>query len=149
MKFFIIVLSLIALSNSLSLNWIYLYGVPSTLEPFHLLFGLYSKPQTQLPRNDVPNTFYPVLETLVGEGGKIGKSIREHWGIENSLHWVLDVAFGEDKSRKRSGHAAQNFSIINRIALNLLKNEPKKRSVKGKRLDAGWNNNYLIKILKN
>lgn len=80
---------------------------------------------------------------------KIGKSIREHWGIENSLHWVLDVAFGEDKSRKRSGHAAQNFSIINRIALNLLKNEPKKRSVKGKRLDAGWDNNYLIKILKN
>ncbi len=80
---------------------------------------------------------------------KLGKSIREHWGVENSLHWVLDVSFGEDKSRKHNGYAAQNFSLINRIGLNLLKNEPKKRSIKGKRLDAGWDNQYLLKILKN
>lgn len=80
----------------------------------------------------------------------IGKSIRAHWGIENSLHWVLDVAFKEDHSMKTNPIAAQNFSIINRIALNLLSNEKsKKRSVKGKRLDAGWNNDYLLKILKN
>jgi predicted transposase YbfD/YdcC len=83
-----------------------------------------------------------------GNAEKIGKAIRSHWGIENSLHWVLDVSFGEDKSRKREGYAAQNFSMINRIALNLIKNEQsKKRSIKGKRLDAGWNNNYLLKIL--
>ncbi len=80
----------------------------------------------------------------------IGKSIRLHWGIENKLHWQLDVSFNEDSSRKRSGYAAQNFSMINRIALNLIKNEnSKKRSVKGKRLDAGWNNDYLLKILTN
>ena len=81
----------------------------------------------------------------------IGKAVRSHWGIENQLHWQLDVSFSEDKSRKRDGHAAQNFSLINRIALNLLKNEQskKKRSVKGKRLCAGWNNEYLLKILKN
>lgn len=80
----------------------------------------------------------------------IGKSIRAHWGIENSLHWVLDVAFNEDKSMKTNPIAAQNFSRINRIALNLVSNEKsKKRSIKGKRLDAGWDNNYLLKILKN
>jgi predicted transposase YbfD/YdcC len=81
---------------------------------------------------------------------KIAQSIRKHWGIENSLHWVLDVSFNEDKSMKRNAIAVQNFSIINRIALNLVTNEKsKKRSIKGKRLDAGWNNNYLLKILKN
>ena len=80
----------------------------------------------------------------------IGSAIRAHWGVENSLDWILDVSFGEDASRKREGYSAQNFSIINRIALNILKNDKsRKRSVKGKRLDAGWDNDYLLKILKN
>jgi predicted transposase YbfD/YdcC len=80
----------------------------------------------------------------------IGKAVRSHWGIENQLHWQLDVSFFEDQSRKRDGHAVQNFSLINRIALNLLKNEQSKNgSVKGKRLTAGWDNEYLLKILKN
>lgn len=80
----------------------------------------------------------------------INRAVRSHWGIENSLHWVLDVAFREDGSRKRDGNAAENFSLLCRIALNLIKNEKStKRSVKGKRLDAGWNNDYLLRILKN
>ena len=80
----------------------------------------------------------------------IGKGIRSHWGIENKLHWQLDLSFREDQSRKRDGYSAQNFSLLNRIALNLVKNEQsRKRSVKGKRLDAGWNNDYLLKILTN
>ena len=80
----------------------------------------------------------------------IGKGVRSHRGIENNLHWQLDVSFREDESRKREGYAAQNFSMLNRIALNLIKHEQsKKRSVKGKRLDAGWNNDYLLKILRN
>ena len=75
--------------------------------------------------------------------------MRNHWGIENKLHWQLDVSFNEDKSKKRAGNAAQNFSMINRIALNLVKKEDsKKRSVRRKRLDAGWDNDYLLKILK-
>ena len=79
-----------------------------------------------------------------------GKGVRSHRVIENNLHWQLDVSFREDASRKREGYAAQNFSMPNRIALNLIKHEQsKKRSVKGKRLDAGWNNNYLLKILTN
>jgi len=78
----------------------------------------------------------------------IGKAVRAHWGIENQLHWQLDVSFSEDQSRKREGYAAQNFSMINRIALNLIKHEQSmKRSMKGKRLSAGWNNDYLLKIL--
>jgi predicted transposase YbfD/YdcC len=90
------------------------------------------------------------ITSLDMDAEKTGRAVRSHWGIENSLHWMLDVAFNEDSSRKRTGNAAENFSIICRIALNLLKNDTsKKRSVKGKRLIAGWENNYLLDILKN
>jgi len=90
------------------------------------------------------------ISSLKPDAIKIANGIRKHWGIENSLHWVLDVSFGEDKSMKRNANAVENFSIINRIALNLIKQEKsKKRSNKGKRLDAGWDNDYLLKILKN
>lgn len=76
------------------------------------------------------------------------KSIRAHWAIENKLHWTLDVAFGEDDSRKRTGNAAQNFATLNKIALNLLKNEKTlKIGVKGRRLKAGWDEAYLTKVL--
>jgi predicted transposase YbfD/YdcC len=94
------------------------------------------------------NRFY--ITSMEPHAEKIARSIRSHWGIENNLHWILDVAFHEDQSRKREGYAAQNFAMINRIALNLINNkQDNKRSVKGKRLDAGWNNDYLLKILKN
>jgi predicted transposase YbfD/YdcC len=74
--------------------------------------------------------------------------IRSHWSIENKLHWTLDVAFSEDQSRKRSENAAQNFSVLLKIALNLLKNEKTaKVGVKGKRLKAGWDNLYLENLI--
>jgi len=77
------------------------------------------------------------------------KYIRSHWGIENKLHWTLDVAFSEDNSRKRNKNAAQNFSIILKIALNLLKNEKSaKQSIATKRMRAGWDETYLMKVLK-
>ncbi|RME58222.1 ISAs1 family transposase [Candidatus Parcubacteria bacterium] len=73
---------------------------------------------------------------------------RSHWGIENKLHWVLDIAFDEDRHRLRKGHGPENFAILRHIALNLLKHETSlKRSIKGKRLVAGWNEDYLLKIL--
>ena len=79
----------------------------------------------------------------------IAKGIRKHWGIENKVHWVLDVAF-KDNSRKRNENAAQNYSCLNRIALNLLKKDiTVKRGIKGKRLNAAWNNKYLMLLLKN
>lgn len=88
------------------------------------------------------------ISSLKGEAQQLNHCIRSHWKIENSLHWVLDVAFHEDQSRKRAGNAAENFSTINRIALNLLKNEPTtKQGVKGKRLKAGWSNDYLETVL--
>ncbi|MBU3926402.1 MAG: ISAs1 family transposase [Bacteroidetes bacterium] len=74
--------------------------------------------------------------------------IRSHWSIENKLHWTLDVAFLEDQSRKRDNNAAQNFSVLMKIALNLLKNEKTaKVGVRGKRLKAGWDNHYLEKLV--
>lgn len=74
--------------------------------------------------------------------------IRSHWGIENKLHWTLDVSFREDASRKRAGNSAQNFSVVNKTALNLLKNDISiKASVMSKRLNAGWNQEYLKNIL--
>jgi predicted transposase YbfD/YdcC len=90
------------------------------------------------------------ITSLKADAEKTGKSIRSHWGVENSLHWTLDVAFGEDHSRKRAGNAAENYSIVLRIALNLIKNEKSSnRGIKGKRLKAGWDNDYLLLILKN
>ena len=79
----------------------------------------------------------------------IASSIRKHWGIENKVHWVLDVAFNEDLSRKRAGNAAKNFTNLNRIALNLLKQDKTKIGIKGKRKMAGWNNDFIIRLIKN
>ena len=76
-------------------------------------------------------------------------AIRSHWAIENKLHWTLDVAFSEDASRKRTKNAAQNFSILTKIALNLLKKDTKaKVGIKSRRLKAAINNQYMLKILK-
>jgi predicted transposase YbfD/YdcC len=73
---------------------------------------------------------------------------RAHWGVENKLHWVLDVQFGEDYSRKRYLNAAENYSIIMKVALNMLKNDTKtKQGIQGKRLKAAWNDSYLMEIL--
>jgi predicted transposase YbfD/YdcC len=88
------------------------------------------------------------ITSLKPDARRLNGAIRQHWGIENKLHWVLDVGFGEDLDRKRAGHAAQNFSLLNRIALNLLKQEATyKRGIKGKRLKAAWNHPYLLKLL--
>jgi predicted transposase YbfD/YdcC len=88
------------------------------------------------------------ITSLKPEAVPINTAIRQHWGIENKLHWVLDVGFGEDRSRKRSGHAAQNFSILTRIALNLLKQDQScKLGIHGKRLQAAWDHSYLLKLL--
>ena len=77
-----------------------------------------------------------------------GAAVRGHWGIENSLHWQLDMSFGEDRSRIRRGHANANFAVVRRMALSLLKNEKsQKAGVKTKRLTAGWNDDYLEQVL--
>jgi predicted transposase YbfD/YdcC len=90
------------------------------------------------------------ITSLSPDAARLNQAIRNHWGIENKLHWALDVSFGEDLDRKRAGNAAQNFSILNRIALNLLRQDKTcKLGIKGKRLQAGWDNDYMLQLLGN
>jgi len=74
-------------------------------------------------------------------------AVRTHWQIENSLHWVLDIAFGEDASRVRVDNGPQNLAVLRHMALNLLRTEPSRGSIQTKRLRAGWNHAYLMKVL--
>jgi predicted transposase YbfD/YdcC len=88
------------------------------------------------------------ISSLQVDAAAFNRHIRSHWGIENALHWTLDVVFHEDQSLKRAGHAAENFALITRIALNLLKQDKtSKISMKNKRHKAGWVNNYIIELL--
>jgi predicted transposase YbfD/YdcC len=88
------------------------------------------------------------LTSLPGDAATVGAAVRGHWGIENRLHWVLDIAFREDESRVRQGHADQNLAVLRRLALMLLRQETTaKMGTKAKRLKAGWDHAYLLKIL--
>ncbi len=73
--------------------------------------------------------------------------VRSHWGIENRLHWVLDVTCNEDQARNRKGHGAENLALLRKLALNLARLEPSKGSMRGKLKKAGWDNGFLITIL--
>lgn len=87
------------------------------------------------------------LTSLDGGIEQFAYASRGHWGIENKLHWSLDVVFHEDDSRIRKGHAPENMTTIRKIALNLLAKESSKGSKKNKRLKAGWDNNFLAQVL--
>jgi predicted transposase YbfD/YdcC len=89
------------------------------------------------------------ITSLNDDPEELQQVVRNHWAIENKLHWSLDVSFNEDHNRKRKGNASQNFSLINKIALNLAKQEKTcKLGIKSKRKKAGWDNNYLETLLK-
>jgi predicted transposase YbfD/YdcC len=88
------------------------------------------------------------ISSLYQSAAYFNHAIRTHWGIENSYHWVLDVQFNEDHSRKRKGQSAENFAIIRRTALNLIKKKTLRRmGVQNKRLYAGWNDDFLLSLL--
>ena len=88
------------------------------------------------------------LSSLKLDVTTFARAVRGHWGVENKLHWVMDVCFREDQSRARTGYAAENLATLRRLALNLLKRErTKKRGIRGKQLNASWNHAYLLKLL--
>lgn len=94
----------------------------------------------------VKTRFY--ISSLEADAQRILKATRQHWSIENGLHWVLDIAFNEDRSRVRKDHAPANLAVLRHMAVNLLKQENSaKGGIKAKRLQAGWNEDYLIKVL--
>lgn len=88
------------------------------------------------------------IGSVEGDVKRFAHAVRSHWSVENSLHWVLDVSFREDESRIRKDHAPDNFAVLRHIALNMIKREnTEKKSIKAKRLRAGWDNDYLLKVL--
>jgi predicted transposase YbfD/YdcC len=88
------------------------------------------------------------LSSLPSDAERIAKAVRTHWRVENSLHWILDVAFREDDSRIREGHAQTNFIVLRHLALSLLRQDKaSKIGIKAKRLRAGWDTAYLEAIL--
>jgi predicted transposase YbfD/YdcC len=95
---------------------------------------------------EIQDRYY--ITSLESNAGKILQSKRSYWGIENQLHWVLDIAFNEDRSRVRKDNAPQNFAVLRHMALNLLKQETSvKVGIKGKRLKCGWDTDYLLMVL--
>jgi len=87
------------------------------------------------------------ISSLSADAARTLSAVRAHWKVENSLHWSLDIAFREDLSRVRIGHAQQNLALIRKLALNLLRREHSVRGgIIGKRLRAGWNEDYLLKV---
>jgi predicted transposase YbfD/YdcC len=89
--------------------------------------------------------YYLLSTTLTAE--RFGEVARGHWGVENSLHWVLDVTMNEDQTRNRLDNGPQNLALLRRLALNLAKLEGSKGSMKGKLKKAGWNDAFLISLL--
>src|SRR5262249_46955666 len=82
------------------------------------------------------------------EGVWFAEAVRQHWGIENSLHWVLDVVLAEDACRIRKDKGAQTFAVLRHMAVNLVRREPShKRGIKARRKRAGWDREYLVQIL--
>lgn len=91
-------------------------------------------------------TAYYLLSTPLS-AQRFGQVVRQHWGIENSLHWVLDVTMREDQARQRKDHGPENLALLRKLSLNVARLELSKGSMKGKRKRAGWNNDYLTKLL--
>src|SRR5205814_587418 len=88
------------------------------------------------------------LSSLPPKVKTFAKAVRGHWGIENRLHWSLDVTFAEDQSRVRQGHGPANLGLIRRLALSILQQDTScKDNLRGKRLRAGWDEDLLLTIL--
>jgi predicted transposase YbfD/YdcC len=94
------------------------------------------------------STAHYYVTSLRGTAAELGNLIRRHWSVENELHWCLDVAFREDTNKTAAGHAGANLGLVRRVATSLLKQDPGKGSIKGKRLRAAWDDQYLGQVLR-
>lgn len=107
--------------------------------------GMVQATRTEAGDTSVEHRFY--LTSLPPDAEQFAQAVRKHWGIENQLHWSLDVTFHEDQSRLRTGHGAENFAVVRHLALNLLRQEPSAKSLPRKRLACALNPDYLLKVL--
>jgi predicted transposase YbfD/YdcC len=103
--------------------------------------------RTSAGETTVETRFY--LSSAASDAERLANAIRSHWGVENQVHWVLDVVFADDASRVHIDHSAHNLAIIRHIVLNMLRQETTlKSSLRQKRLRAGWDDTYLLKVLQ-
>ena len=107
--------------------------------------GMVEATRTLGGKTSVEPRFY--LSSLPPDAEQFAQAVRKHWGIENQLHWSLDVTFREDQSRLRTGHGAENFAVLRHLALNLLRQEPSAKSLPRKRLACALNPDYLLTVL--
>jgi predicted transposase YbfD/YdcC len=104
--------------------------------------------QRQVPGHGVQVTWHTYVSSLPAHASKLARAIRKHWDVENGLHWVLDVGFGEDRRRVRHATAAENLARLHRLALTLLQREKTARmGIALKRQQAGWDTSYLLRVL--
>jgi predicted transposase YbfD/YdcC len=111
------------------------------------MIGMAESTRTAAGKTTVERRYF--ISSMEGDAKTFARACRKHWGIENSLHWCLDIAFREDECRARMGFSAENLAVVRHTALCLLRNEKSsRRGLKAKRMRAGWNNDYLEEVLK-
>ena len=98
-------------------------------------------------RRTIASKVRTALRSLPADAEQIGHAIRSHWGVENGLHWVMDMVFRDDECRIRSGHAPANFATIKHMASNLLRRGKGKHSMRASRHIAAWNEDFLYSLL--
>ena len=132
-------------------HYLMLTDIDERVDPNHKWLGLKSiglveSVRTVDGKTTIETRYY--ISSLSNDAKLFGKSVRSHWGVENSLHWVLDVALNEDDCRIRKDNAPENFAVMRRLAVNLLGREKSnKRGVKNKQFLAAMDNEYLAKVL--
>ena len=110
------------------------------------IIGMVESERTVNDQTTIEYRYY--IGSIENSAQLFGKSVRDHWGVENKLHWRLDMGFREDESRIRKGHSAENFAVMRHFAINLLKQDKlTKLGVKNKRLKAGWDDEYRASLL--
>ena len=110
------------------------------------MIGMMESQRTVDGETSIEYRYY--IASIENSATEFARAVRGHWGIENGLHWVLDVALREDDCRVRKGNAPENLALLRHIAVNAVKQEKtKKLGVKNKRLKAGWDETYLAKIM--